>query len=48
MNGKYLLDTNIVIAIFGGDPVVLERLVQPNEVFLPTNVFGELYYRARK
>jgi len=48
MNGKYLLDTNIVIAIFAGDPVVLERLVQPNEVFLPTIVFGELYYGARK
>ena len=48
MNGKYLLDTNIVIAIFAGDPNVLEPLVQSNEVFLPTIVLGELYYGARK
>lgn len=48
MNGKYLLDTNIVIAIFAGDPDVLEPLVQSNEVFLPTVVLGELYYGARK
>ena len=48
MNGKYLLDTNIVIAIFAGDPNVLEPLIQSNEVFLPTIVLGELYYGARK
>jgi len=48
MNGKYLLDTNIVIAIFAGDPDVLEPLVQSTEVFLPTIVLGELYYGARK
>jgi tRNA(fMet)-specific endonuclease VapC len=48
MSGKYLLDTNIVIAIFAGDPDVLEPLVQSNEIFLPTIVLGELYYGARK
>ena len=48
MNGKYLLDTNIVIAIFAGDPNVLEPLVESNEVFLSTIVLGELYYGARK
>jgi tRNA(fMet)-specific endonuclease VapC len=48
MNGKYLLDTNIVLAIFAGDPDVLEPLVQSNETFLPTVVLGELYYGARK
>src|SRR5437667_11877457 len=48
MNGKYLLDTNIVIAIFAGDPNVLEPLIQSNEVFPPTIVLGELYYGARK
>lgn len=48
MNGKYLLDTNIVIAVFAGDPDVLEHLVQSDEVFLPTIVLGELYYGARK
>jgi len=48
MTGKYLLDTNIVIAIFAGVTDVLERLVESNEVFLPTIVLGELYYGARK
>ena len=48
MNGKYLLDTNIVIAIFAGDPGVLDRIARSNEVFLPTIVCGELYYGARK
>jgi tRNA(fMet)-specific endonuclease VapC len=47
MNGKYLLDTNIVIAIFAGDTNVLERLAHSNEVFLPSIVLGELY-GARK
>src|SRR2546423_12698429 len=48
MTGKYLLDTNIVIAIFAGVTDVLERLTESNEVFLPTIVLGELYYEARK
>src|SRR5438552_9319049 len=48
MNGKYLLDTNIVIAIFAGDPNVLEPLIQSNEVFISTIVLVELYYGARK
>jgi len=48
MNGKYLLDTNIVIAIFAGDTDVLKRLAQSNEVFLPAIALGELYYGARK
>lgn len=48
MNGKYLLDTNIVIAIFAGDTNVLERLAHSDEVFLPAIVLGELYYGARK
>src|SRR5437016_3931672 len=48
MTGKYLLDTNIVIAIFAGVTDVLERLAESNEVFLPTIVLGELYYGARK
>lgn len=48
MNGKYLLDTNIVIAIFAGDTDVLERLAHCNEVSLPAIVLGEPYYGARK
>ena len=48
MNGKYLLDTNIVIAILAGETGVLERLVECDEVFVPIVVLGELYYGARK
>jgi tRNA(fMet)-specific endonuclease VapC len=48
MNGKYLLDTNIVIAVFAGDPNVLQQLTESTEVFLPAIVLGELYYGARK
>lgn len=48
MNGKHLLDTNIVIAIFAGETDFLERLAQSSEVFLPAIVLGKLYYGARK
>jgi len=48
MNGKYLLDTNIVIAILAGETGVLERLLECDEVFVPIVVLGELYYGARK
>ncbi len=48
MNGRYLLDTNIIIAIFTGDPVVHERLVNATEVFVPCIAIGELYFGAYK
>ena len=48
MAGRFLLDTNIVIALFAQDAGVLERLAEAEEVFLPSVVLGELYYGARK
>ena len=48
MNGKYLLDTNIVIALFANDANVRTKLGQASEVLIPSIVFGELYYGARK
>ena len=48
MSGSFLLDTNIVIAIFAKDPSALQRLSDANEVFIPSIVLGELYYGARK
>lgn len=48
MNGKYLLDTNIVIALFASDSNVQSKLEQASEVLIPSIVFGELYYGARK
>ena len=48
MNGKYLLDTNILIALFAHDAEVQTQLGQASEVLIPSIVFGELYYGARK
>ena len=48
MNGKYLLDTNIVIALFASDANVQIKLGGASEVLISSIVFGELYYGARK
>ncbi len=48
MNGKYLLDTNIVIALFRPEAAVVERLGLASEVFLSSNVVGKLYYGSYK
>ncbi len=36
MNGKFLLDTNIVIALFAKDTSVINSLANANEVFVPS------------
>jgi len=48
MPGRYLLDTNIVIALFAGDSSVLRHLEGAEEVFVPCIVAGELFYGAHK
>lgn len=48
MSGKFLLDTNIIIAFFAGDARVRSGLDEAEEVFLPCVAIGELYYGARK
>ena len=48
MNGRFLLDTNIVIAIFSNDKSVMEPLEMAEEVFVPIIVLGELYFGAQK
>ncbi|MCP4349493.1 MAG: type II toxin-antitoxin system VapC family toxin [Desulfobacterales bacterium] len=48
MNGKYLLDTNIVIALFADDPGVTDRIGRAEYVFIPAVVIGELLYGANK
>lgn len=48
MHGRFLLDTNIVIALFAGEIPVRERIGQAEEVFLSNIVLGELYFGARK
>jgi len=48
MSGRFLLDTNIVIALFADEAIVKGNLAQANEVFIPSIVIGELYYGAQK
>lgn len=45
---RFLLDTNIVIALFAQDESVLQQLQQAVGIVLPCIVLGELYYGARK
>jgi tRNA(fMet)-specific endonuclease VapC len=46
MDGKYLLDSNIVIAAFGSDPDVLGKISDADEYFVSSTVLGELIYGA--
>ena len=48
MSGRYLLDTNVIIALFAREPTVLDRLAAADAVFVPVVALGELYYGARK
>ena len=48
MNGKFLLDTNIIIALFRVDTSIIQQLRKADEVFIPSITIGELYYGAYK
>ncbi len=48
MGGRYLLDTNVVIAIFANEPGLNDQLAGASEVFVMSIVLGELYYGAEK
>ena len=43
MSGKYLLDTNIVIALFAADDSVQKHISAAKEIFIPATVIGELF-----
>ncbi|PWU06913.1 MAG: VapC toxin family PIN domain ribonuclease [Terriglobia bacterium] len=47
-SGRYLLDTNIVIALLEGEEAILSNLDQASEVFVSATVLGELFYGAAK
>jgi len=47
-SGKFLLDTNIVIALLEGDDEVLSQLGRASEVSIPAVVVGELFFGAAK
>lgn len=48
MSGKYLLDTNIVIALFAKENFILKKISHAEEIFIPSIVIGELYFGAYK
>lgn len=43
IGGNILLDTNIIIRIFGGDKLLVDKLNKQSVFFIPTIVVGELY-----
>lgn len=47
-SGRFLLDTNIVIALLQGSDEVLSNLQQAAEVFIPAVALGELFFGAAK
>lgn len=47
-SGRFLLDTNIVIALFEADEAVLGNLDGASDVFVPAIVLGELFFGAAK
>lgn len=46
MNGRYLLDTNIIIALFAKDTSIHKRMADVEEIFVPCMAIGELYFGA--
>lgn len=46
--GRYLLDTNIIIALLDGDEDVKKSLREADQVFLPVIALGELFYGVQK
>jgi tRNA(fMet)-specific endonuclease VapC len=46
--GRFLPDTNIVIALFAREVAIQQRSAEASEVFVPSIVLGELCHGARK
>jgi tRNA(fMet)-specific endonuclease VapC len=46
MAGRYLLDTSIVVELFGRHPGVAARLETTDELYLSVVTLGELHYGA--
>jgi len=41
MNGKYPLDTNVIIALFAADTSIIQHMQKAEEVFVPSIAVGE-------
>jgi len=48
MDGKYLLDTNVVVAFFLKERSVVERVLDASIIYVPSIVLGELFYGANR
>ncbi len=48
MAGRFLLDTNIVIALLKGEPSVVKRLSDSDALYIPFVAMAELYYGAHQ
>ena len=47
-SGRFLLDTNIVIALLDGEKAVLSALEDASEIFISATAVGELFFGAAK
>lgn len=47
-SGRFLLDTNIIIALLEGEQRTLSNLDRATEVFVPATALGELFFGAAK
>jgi tRNA(fMet)-specific endonuclease VapC len=48
MSGNYLLDKNVIIALFAGDAAVQDHLAVADEIYIPSIAIGELCFGAHK
>ena len=46
MSGSFILDTNILIALFANEQRVLDEIGKSKQTFIPSIVIGELYCGA--
>lgn len=47
-SGRFLLDTNIIIALLNGDDAVISNLDEASEVCIPAVALGELFFGAAR
>lgn len=43
---NYLLDTNIISALFKGEEIIAAKINETNAIYIPSTSIGELYYGA--
>lgn len=48
VDGRFLLDTNIIIALFAKDPKIHDRMANAEAIFVSCITIGEMYFGAYK